>query len=286
LKKKNRSLKIILSIGGWSYSANFAVPASTASGRSTFVTSALELVKNLGLDGLDIDWEYPKNDGEAQDFVLLLKECREALDAYGNSLSTPYHFELTVACPAGATNYEKMDLKGMDQYLDFWNLMAYEDPDPITLTIIQAYIELILPSRYDFAGSWDSMAGHQANLFSSTSNPTSTPFSSSAAITYYASQGIAKSKIVLGMPIYGRAFEGTEGLGKPFSGVGQGTWENGVHDFKKLPLPGAAEFTDEESGATYSYDANSKVLVSYDTVEMARKKAAWIKSEGLGGGMW
>lgn len=168
-----------------------------------------------------------------------------------------------MACPAGATNYEKMDLKGMDQYLDFWNLMAY-----------------------DYAGSWDSTAGHQANLFPSTTNPTSTPFSSSAAITYYASQGIPKSKIVLGMPIYGRAFEGTEGLGKPFTGIGQGTWENGVHDFKKLPLAGAQEFTDEESGATYSYDANTKVLVSYDTVDMARQKAEWIKTEGLGGAMW
>lgn len=195
--------------------------------------------------------------------MLLLKECRESLDAYGKSLSKPYDFELTVACPAGAQNYEKMDLKGMDQYLSFWNLMAY-----------------------DFVGSWDTKAGHQANLFSSKTNPASTPFSIAAAVKYYRSQGISPTKIVLGMPIYGRAFENTDGPGKPYSGVGQGTWEQGVYDFKKLPIVGAKEECDEAAGATYCYDPVKRVLVTYDTVEMARKKAEWVKKEGLGGTMF
>lgn len=114
----------MLSIGGWTYSSNFAAPASTPAGRSAFANSALSLLKNHGFDGLDIDWEYPKNDQEARDLVALLKECREVLDAHGKTLKTPYHFELTVACPAGAQNYEKMHLAEMDRYLDFWNLMG------------------------------------------------------------------------------------------------------------------------------------------------------------------
>jgi len=151
----------------------------------------------------------------------------------------------------------------MDKYLDFWNLMAY-----------------------DYAGSWDSKAGHQSNMFPARSNPASTPFNTQSAIKYYVGQGIKPSKIVLGMPIYGRAFENTDGPGKAFNGVGQGTWENGVHDFKTLPLPGATERYDEEAGATFSYDAAKKVMVTYDTVQMARNKADWVKKEGLGGGMW
>jgi GH18 family chitinase len=88
------------------------------------------------------------------------------------------------------------------------------------------------------------------------------------------------------MPLYGRAFTNTSGIGHPFQGVGEGSWEAGCWDFKALPRPGAQEHYDHEAGATYSYDNHTKTLVTYDTLDMARRKVQYIKQKKLGGAMW
>jgi chitinase len=139
---------------------------------------------------------------------------------------------------------------------------------------------------YDYAGSWDNVTGHASNLAPSKSNPKSTPFNTESVIKYYVANGVPSNKINLGMPLYGRAFTNTAGLGQPYKGVGTGTWEAGVYDFKDLPLAGAREYQDDEAMATYSFDNSTGMLISYDTVKMALKKVDYIKQHKLGGAMW
>ena len=248
----------------------------------------MRLVRDLGLDGMDIDWEYPQNDKEAGDWVELLRCVRKCLDEVQSSNEGEHAHEhahgrqsegetekelatsngkmlLTVACPAGAQNYTKLHLRDMDPLLDFWNLMAY-----------------------DYAGSWDRVTAHQANLYPDLNNPSRTPFSTSEALDYYIKEGgIAPEKMVIGMPLYGRAFANTNGLGEPFQGTGgEGSWEAGVWDYKVLPKQGAEEVLDERLGASWSDDKEKKVVISYDACAIGSLKAEFLKMRRLGGAMW
>ncbi|RDW85390.1 (trans)glycosidase-4 [Coleophoma crateriformis] len=263
LKKTHRQMKVLLSVGGWTYSTNFPAVAASASARAQFAATAVQFIQDLGLDGIDIDWEYPASDTDAANFVLLLAAVRSALDAYAAQYAPGFHFLITIACPAGPQNYQLLHMSAMDAYLDAWHLMAY-----------------------DYAGSWDTHSGHDANLYPSTSNPISTPYNTQQAITAYLAGGVPASKLVMGIPLYGRAFEATTGLGQPFTGIGSGSWENGVWDYKVLPLAGATVYTDTEAGATYSYDASKQELISFDTVAEALLKATYIAQNGLAGAMY
>ena len=313
LKQQNRHMKVLLSIGGWTYSAKFAPVASSAAGRARFAASAVQLVRDWGLDGVDIDWEYPADAGQAADFVALLRACRAALDAYAAQSAPGYRFAITVAAPAGPQHYGVLDLAAMDPLVDGWHLMTY-----------------------DYAGPWDATSGHQANLHVNNGTVTgtavadddggggnatdtatttttddgpgtppiagrdtataaaaaaqeaarlSTKYSTDRALDDYVARGVAPAKLALGLPLYGRAFAQTGGLGQAFSGTGDdgSDKDGGVWPYKSLPRAGAAELYDAVAGASYSYDAAARELVSYDSAASARAKAAYLRGRGMRG---
>ncbi|KAF5235193.1 hypothetical protein FAUST_7246 [Fusarium austroamericanum] len=261
LKKTHRHLKVILSIGGWTWSTNFPSAAGTRENRIRFSKSAVTLMKDWGFDGIDVDWEYPNDENEATNFDLLLQAVRDELDSYASQNAPGHHFLLSIAAPAGPEKYKKLHLDKISNIVDQINIMAY-----------------------DYSGSWDSASGHNANLFPYKAS--TNPYNSDKAINDYIDAGVPAEKIVLGMPIYGRSFEGNLGIGKSFSDVGQGSWERGVWDYKALPKPGAEIKYDEEAQAYYSYDSIMHELISYDTPEEVEKKVDYVLKHGLGGSMF
>lgn len=97
IKKANRHIKSLLSIGGFTYSPSFNPIVVNASLRSKFVSSAVQLLEDYGFDGIDIDYEYPSNNDQAKGFVSLLQELRAALDEHAKEENANYRFLLTVS---------------------------------------------------------------------------------------------------------------------------------------------------------------------------------------------
>lgn len=96
LKKEHRHLKVLLSIGGWTYSPSFHPVVVSPTHRARFVESSIKLLEDYGVDGLDIDYEYPGNNEQAKGYVELLKELRAGLDAHAAKKGSDYKFLLTV----------------------------------------------------------------------------------------------------------------------------------------------------------------------------------------------
>ncbi|KAM0345237.1 hypothetical protein ACHAPU_006635 [Fusarium lateritium] len=261
LKKNNRNLKVLLSIGGYNGSPALASGVSTQAGRKKFVSTAVKLITDWGFDGIDIDWEYPANAQEARNYVLVLSAVRKALDQYSTANKLNYHFLLTIATSAGSSNYNILNMKGMDAWLDAWHLMAY-----------------------DYSGPWDSTTGHQANVFASKSNPLATKINTDKVLNDYIAAGVPPNKILMGMPLYGRSFSNTDNFGKSYSGTAGNS--EGVYLLKELPRPGAKTKYNADLIASYTYDSKKRELVTMDDLKSGQAKAAYINERDLGGAFY
>lgn len=124
-KAKTKNVKVFLSIGGWGIGdgggddTRFHLLAEDSTYRSTFVKESMALVDEYGLDGIDLDWEYPDPDSRsADDYVLLMKELADSLHAKNKELT------------AAVVHYGKQGdgiKKEIFEIVDWLNLMAYDD---------------------------------------------------------------------------------------------------------------------------------------------------------------
>jgi LysM repeat protein len=127
LKAKKNSLKLIISVGGWSFnnagtSHIFTTMVETAERRKRFIDSVVVFLNTYGLDGFDMDWEYPTAEdrgGRPQDpenYLALMKEFK-ANPAFGT-------FSLSIAAPASYWYLRGFKIAEMSELLDYIVYMA------------------------------------------------------------------------------------------------------------------------------------------------------------------
>jgi GH18 family chitinase len=175
----NNGLLVLPSIGGWTLSSNFPAIASDVAKRAVFVQACVELIQTYNFDGIDIDWEYPgyaPHGGTPQDkenFSMLLKEIRTAIDNYGLTIGKT--MLLTAAVGAAESNMAEINWPIVSQYLDIINLMSY-----------------------DFFGAFSPITNHNAPLFKpAQGNP---DYNVDSAVTKLVSKyGVSPDKITLGV---------------------------------------------------------------------------------------
>lgn len=112
-------VKVCLAVGGWNDGDTSAFEALAADrpSRGRFLANLLEICARLDLDGIDIDWEYPKAQSAA-DYALMMRELGHALRAQGKLLTT-----CSIAMDDAYGLHIHPDVFG---YVDFLNIMAYD----------------------------------------------------------------------------------------------------------------------------------------------------------------
>ncbi|QLG86883.1 hypothetical protein HQ393_00745 [Chitinibacter bivalviorum] len=295
LKKLNPNLKVMISLGGWSWSKWFSAATATDALRKTLVSSCIDqYIKgnlpfdagtNAGgkgsgagvFDGIDIDWEYPGVQGvgyntvdainDKANQVAFFKELRAQLDAYGASVGK--RFYLSTAIGAGLKNIKATDPAGYMQYADWVNIMSY-----------------------DYNGAWAAQGptDFQSNLYSDPASPNyaSNPdFSTDAAVKNLIANGAPKAKLNVGVPFYGRGWTGVKnvnnGVYQAATGAAKGTYEAGIEDYKVLKKAAGTVYNHAATHQAYKFDSATGTWWSYDTPANIVEKAKYAKDNGLGG---
>ena len=286
LKAMYPHVRVLLSIGGWTESYRFSDAALPAN-REAFVRSCIDAfvrghlepgVSAAGVfDGLDIDWEYPGSCGntcdyrpdDRQNFVALLAEFRRQLDLLEDEIDDATgarpDYLLTIAAPGGEHNYAEFDMAGVASHVDWINAMTY-----------------------DFHGGWESSgpANHHAQLFRSPCDPEDSDWADKA-VRSYLQGGVPATKLLLGIPFYGRGWRGVasanDGLCQPARGVARGTYEKGVDDYEVLSGQARPGFHDQATGTHWTFDGTE--FWSFDDPISVGWKADYVRGAQLRGSM-
>lgn len=126
-REMNPDLKVTVSVGGWGRGNIFGKAVGTSEARTRFVKNLVEYCEQHSLDGVDIDWEFPKTEKEHSDFSLFLSELSGRLHEKDRILTVALGYTRPLTPEAYAA-------------VDFVNLMSYQPWNPPSISY-EAWLE-------------------------------------------------------------------------------------------------------------------------------------------------
>jgi len=269
LKTVNEDLKILISVGGWSWSKNFSDAVLTEKSRQIFANSAIDFMLKHQIDGIDLDWEYPGQKGDdnifrpedKENFTAILKLLRKKLDSVSGDKKA---YLLTIATAANSSYFEHTNMKEAQQYLDFINIMSY-----------------------DFFVGGQGVTGHHSNLFRSEFD-LERRRSAEVAVEVHVNAGIPMDKLVLGVPFYGRWWKGV-------NPVNNGLYQSAYGDFGSINYKSIADslrnkvfvsYWDSSAVAPYIWREKDSLFLTFENTNSLKSKVDYVNNNNLGGIMF
>jgi chitinase len=262
LKKINKDLKVILSLGGWGGCAPCSEAFSKDAGRKEFAQSVLELNQYFGTDGIDLDWEYPTIEGhpghaygpaDKPNFTSLINDLRAKLgDKY----------EISFA--AG----------GFQHFLD----------ESVEWDKIMKVVDRVNLMTYDLINGYSTQTGHHTALYSRKEQKESTD----NCVQDLIKKGVPSQKLVIGAAFYARVWENVPATN---NGLYQsGKFKRGV-DYKEFDKyfskeNGFVKYWDDIVKAPYFYSATQKLFGTGDDLQSIKIKTQYAIDHNLDGIMF
>jgi chitinase len=270
LKLKNPDLKILISIGGWTWSKNFSDAVLSDTSTKNFAISGVAIVAKYNLDGIDIDWEYPGMIGDSnmyrpedrEHYTLLFKDLREGLDSLKKITKKKYFITTAVG---GSHDYiEHTEMDKVQQYTDYINVMSY-----------------------DYADGSDSFSNHHTNLYVSSGD--TAQYSADRSIREFIAAGVPPKKIVIGIAFYGKGWQmqgdANKGLYQRAIAPARGGGFTYLKD-SVINRNGFTRYWDTLAAAPYLFNPDKKIFISYDDEESVKRKCEYVKQYHLAGAMF
>lgn len=274
LKQKYPHLKILLSVGGGTYSKYFSQIAQKGL-LSHFVQSTMKVMSQYSytyqhskdgdtrhhlfqypdlFDGVDLDWEWSAGQVGEQDVLAY----QELIKLFSCELKHKKHKKmLTTALQASPKIIASLPLADIASYIDWYNVMAY-----------------------DFGGATAPGVSMNAPICNQWSG-----FSVDNSITLIMQAGVSPEKMVLGIPLYGHVYDKTVAkLGSTF----EKTERTGAFSYDQiksmyLENPGCFIKWHAVSQVPYAYCADDGVFVTYDDERSVKNKISYAKKKLLQG---